>query len=64
MGPDWTIQQGVDSGLSQISYKKMGLKDIVMNFPIDVTFKSTNPFGWPRLVVSVRDSKHFMDGVF
>ncbi len=23
------------------------------NFPLDVTFKSTNPFGWPQLVVSV-----------
>jgi hypothetical protein len=25
----------------------------VWNLPIDVTFKSTNPQGWPRLVVSV-----------
>lgn len=24
-----------------------------MNFPIDITFKSTNPYGWPRLVLSV-----------
>lgn len=25
----------------------------MLNFPIDVSFKSTNPFGWPRLVLSV-----------
>jgi B9 domain-containing protein 1 len=24
-----------------------------MNFPIDVGFKSSNPFGWPQIVVSV-----------
>ena len=53
MGPDWRIKQGVDSGLSQIGYKPHGSGDIVLNFPIDVTFKSTNPFGWPRLVLSV-----------
>ena len=23
------------------------------NFPVDITFKSTNPFGWPQIVVSV-----------
>lgn len=26
---------------------------IVLNFPIDIAFKSTNPFGWPRLVISI-----------
>jgi len=25
----------------------------VWNFPIDVTFKATNPHGWPRIVVAV-----------
>ena len=23
------------------------------NFPIDITFKSTNVFGWPRIAISV-----------
>lgn len=27
---------------------------IIWNFPIDAKFKSTNPFGWPRIAVSVR----------
>jgi hypothetical protein len=26
---------------------------IVWNFPIDIKFKSTNPYGWPRIAVSV-----------
>lgn len=27
------------------------------NFPIDATWTSSNPFGWPRLVLGVRDTK-------
>lgn len=26
---------------------------LVWNFPLDVTYKSTNAYGWPQLVVSV-----------
>ena len=26
-------------------------QSFVFNFPIDVTFKSTNPYGWPQIVV-------------
>lgn len=26
---------------------------LVWNFPIDITYKTTNAFGWPQLVVSV-----------
>lgn len=29
------------------------MDSIVLNFPIDIAFKSTNPFGWPRLVISI-----------
>ena len=28
-------------------------QSVVWNFPIDVTFKATNAFGWPRLALSV-----------
>jgi hypothetical protein len=53
-GPDWKIAQGIDAGFSQEAQKGgAGDASIVWNFPIDVTFKSTNPFGWPRLVLSV-----------
>ena len=30
-----------------------GKRRIVWNFPLDITFRSTSPFGWPQLVVSV-----------
>mmetsp|Transcript_6466 Transcript_6466/g.10580 ORF Transcript_6466/g.10580 Transcript_6466/m.10580 type:complete len:197 (+) Transcript_6466:116-706(+) len=54
-GPDWTIMAGIDSGLSQIA-KKKGMDheaSIIWNFPVDVKFKSTNPYGWPRIAISV-----------
>jgi B9 domain-containing protein 1 len=28
-------------------------EQIVWNFPIDVSFNSTNVFGWPRIAISV-----------
>ena len=28
-------------------------KNYIWNFPIDAKFKSTNPFGWPRIAISV-----------
>ncbi|OQR82479.1 hypothetical protein ACHHYP_15963 [Achlya hypogyna] len=52
-GPDWQLEHGVDSGLSQIGYRGPAGRDIVLNFPLDMTFKTTNPYGWPRLVLSV-----------
>ena len=53
-GPDWSAMSGVDVGLSQIAQKANGHDSrIVWNFPIDIVFKSTNPHGWPRLVLSV-----------
>ncbi len=47
--------QGVAKGESQIA--KFGSntnQDIVWNLPFDVTWTSTNAFGWPRMVVEVR----------
>ena len=38
--------QGLEEGLSQIAKKSQDESQrIVWNFPIDVTFKSTNPHG-------------------
>ena len=46
--------QGIDQGFSQVARKgTSGDSSVVWNFPVDVTFKSTNPFGWPRIVISV-----------
>jgi len=47
------VIQGHEGGLSQITTKSDDERQLfVWNFPLDVTFKSTNPFGWPQLVVS------------
>ena len=45
--------QGVDTGFSQIAQRgAAGEETLVWNFPLDVSFKATNAFGWPRLVLS------------
>lgn len=47
--------QGIEIGISQIAKKASNGENVaVWNFPIDATFKSTNVFGWPRLVLNVR----------
>jgi B9 domain-containing protein 1 len=45
----------VDTGLSQTARKNTmeSIDEVVWNFPIDVTFKSTNVHGWPRLAIAV-----------
>mmetsp|Transcript_26150 Transcript_26150/g.32074 ORF Transcript_26150/g.32074 Transcript_26150/m.32074 type:complete len:191 (-) Transcript_26150:424-996(-) len=60
-GLDWSIVHGIDSGISQVSKKQPGdpRQEIVWNFPVDVTYKSTNAFGWPRLVISVYRIDYF-----
>ncbi|XP_075421911.1 B9 domain-containing protein 1 isoform X3 [Ascaphus truei] len=46
--------EGVEEGISQITSKNRGVRQaLVWNFPIEITFKSTNPYGWPQIVVSV-----------
>ncbi|KAM9748759.1 B9 domain-containing protein 1 isoform 3-T3 [Dama dama] len=46
--------QGLEEGISQITSKSQDARRaLVWNFPIDVTFKSTNPYGWPQIVLSV-----------
>lgn len=53
-GADWNVVDGVENGVSQIARKMAGPdRRVVWNFPLDVSFKSTNAFGWPRLSVSV-----------
>ncbi|XP_061455717.1 B9 domain-containing protein 1 [Rhineura floridana] len=53
-GYDWAPTSGLEEGISQITSKNRDIQqDLVWNFPIDITFKSTNPFGWPQIVISV-----------
>ena len=57
-GADWQHVSGPPTGESQAARNETGAEDeptVVWNFPIDVTYKSTNPMGWPRIVVNVRD---------
>lgn len=40
--------------MSQIAVQRpYGSRELVWNFPVNSSWKSTNPHGWPRLVLSV-----------
>eukprot|EP00736_Rhodelphis_marinus_P005300 Rmarinus@m.4040 len=51
-GPDWVTMHGLEEGVSQMSRKGHN-PEIVWNFPVDITFRTTNAFGWPQIVVTV-----------
>ena len=57
---DWKIVHGVSHGYSQIATQGVvssnddeGGNVIVWNFPIEISFQSSNPQGWPRLALSI-----------
>ncbi|CAH0385187.1 unnamed protein product [Bemisia tabaci] len=53
-GTDWEMTSGIDEGITQTSKKSQDDQQIfVWNFPIEITFRSTNPYGWPQLILSV-----------
>ncbi|KAK0162247.1 hypothetical protein PV327_008599 [Microctonus hyperodae] len=53
-GPDWSVVTGIEEGLTQMCKCSSDLKRIAAwNFPLDVTFKSAIPHGWPQIVLSV-----------
>mmetsp|Transcript_19756 Transcript_19756/g.28988 ORF Transcript_19756/g.28988 Transcript_19756/m.28988 type:complete len:228 (-) Transcript_19756:170-853(-) len=55
-GPDWDILHGVNSGITQIAKRNIdgnNNKSIAWNFPIEIAFKSTNAFGWPRIALAI-----------
>ncbi|ALC46008.1 CG14870, partial [Drosophila busckii] len=54
-GADWQLVSGPQHGLTQMATNKSGhFNDkIIFNMPIEVTYKSTSPFGWPQLLVTV-----------
>ncbi|KAI3380691.1 hypothetical protein SNEBB_004462 [Seison nebaliae] len=52
-GPDWLKITGIDSGATQISHKSQDERgQSSFNFPLEITYKSTCPYGWPQIVVS------------
>ncbi|KAM3597652.1 uncharacterized protein V6R79_007497 [Siganus canaliculatus] len=53
-GHDWAPTSGLEEGITQITCKgSQSSHKLTWNFPLETTFKSTNPSGWPQLVVSV-----------
>lgn len=53
-GEDWQLLDGLEEGITQAARVAEGRDGVlVWNFPLDVTYKTTNAFGWPQLVVSV-----------
>ncbi|XP_053707884.1 B9 domain-containing protein 1 isoform X2 [Synchiropus splendidus] len=53
-GHDWAPTSGLEEGITQITCKgSQTSHTLIWNFPLEITFKSTNPSGWPQLVLSV-----------
>jgi len=54
-GIDWDVVHGVNSGITQIARRCdiRNQESIIWNFPLDVSFKATNPYGWPRIALGV-----------
>mmetsp|Transcript_32536 Transcript_32536/g.76634 ORF Transcript_32536/g.76634 Transcript_32536/m.76634 type:complete len:107 (-) Transcript_32536:456-776(-) len=53
-GPDWQVVAGVEEGITQVASVPPGsMAKVVWNFPLEMTLKSTNVYGWPQLVLSV-----------
>lgn len=48
------FKKGQVTGLSQSSTAtSLNNKNIVWNYPFEVIFRSTNPNGWPQLIITV-----------
>ena len=59
-GPDWEVVKGsggsvvLEEGISQVTTATGGPdSSFVFNFPVEISFRSTNPFGWPQMAFSV-----------
>ena len=52
MGDDWDIVAGCEAGASQESIHDP-CDGALWNMPIDLSLRTTNAAGWPRLVVTV-----------
>jgi B9 domain-containing protein 1 len=52
-GPDWELMSGLASGITQCGHTGRQRDQITFNMPMEATYKSTNPFGWPQVVFSL-----------
>ncbi|KAK8386673.1 hypothetical protein O3P69_017850 [Scylla paramamosain] len=59
-GQDWEVVSGLEECVSQTACCSDDERQLfVWNFPIDITYKSTNPFGWPQIILSVYGTDFF-----
>ncbi|CAJ0935401.1 unnamed protein product, partial [Mesorhabditis belari] len=61
-GPDWTVVAGETEGLSAACYKTP-CRPFVIDLSFSVTYRSTNPFRWPRLVITCYGKDFFGNDV-
>ncbi|XP_073981580.1 B9 domain-containing protein 1 isoform X2 [Rhodnius prolixus] len=53
-GQDWDITTGAEEGISQVAKRSGDDNQLLLwNFPLEISFKGTNPHGWPQLILSV-----------
>ncbi|XP_077527883.1 B9 domain-containing protein 1-like isoform X2 [Haemaphysalis longicornis] len=63
-GGDWSVAAGVEEGISQVARKSRDSRRIfIWNFPLEITFKSSNVWGWPQLVLAVYGLDAFANDV-
>ncbi|XP_013169122.1 PREDICTED: B9 domain-containing protein 1 isoform X1 [Papilio xuthus] len=62
-GPDWDPISGLNSGTSQMAMSGRDPERVVFNFPIEMVFSSTNVFGWPQLIITVKARNTFGDSL-
>lgn len=51
-GTDWKIVGGLEAGLSQIANVVVNGDKIVLNLPVEIIYKSTNPYGCKYCICS------------
>ncbi|XP_060803076.1 B9 domain-containing protein 1 [Amyelois transitella] len=53
-GPDWEPVTGLTTGTSQMAAPGSDPEKVVFNMPLEIVFGSTNIFGWPQIIITVR----------
>ncbi|KAL1131953.1 hypothetical protein AAG570_011564 [Ranatra chinensis] len=52
-GTDWDITSGLEEGISQVAKRNdIDERPFIWNFPLEISFRGTNPHGWPQLILS------------
>ncbi|EFC39164.1 hypothetical protein NAEGRDRAFT_52666 [Naegleria gruberi] len=61
-GQDWEIARttgegvSLESGVTQVAMRPRGFNSkYIWNFPLEICFRSTNPYGWPKLCLVVQE---------